>query len=171
MHIPDLWGDLYQLSYVTRDMDAAVEHCRRELGIQEFNVSQNPAPVIADGRAQMLVVKAAIANYGRHQFELIEPVSGPIHHYDNVLGPGSGIINFHHVAIAIRGGHDNWLALLDRLAASGDEIAFLLDLPGDGPPPMAMCYVDTRRRLGHYTEYMWWHESLNAMPSFPRLDA
>jgi hypothetical protein len=171
MHLPDKWGDLYQLSYITRDMDAAIAHCRRELGVETFHVGENPAEVIAGGTRQTLVVKAAIANFGRHQFELIQPVSGPIHHYDNVLGEGSGLINFHHIAIAVRGGFENWQALVAELDASGDEIAFISAPETLDPPMVAFCYVDTRHRLGHYTEYLWWHESLASLPSFPNLDA
>jgi len=60
------------------------------------------------------------------------------------------------------------MSVEENIAAAS---AFLLDLPGDAPPPIAMCYVDTGRRLGHYTEYMSWHGILNAMSSFPQLDA
>lgn len=169
MDVPGRWGDLYQLSYVTRDMDAAIAHCKDALGIESFTVGGHPVDVMSGGTRQTLVVKAAIANFGRLQFELIEPVSGPIHHYENVLGPGSAVINFHHIAIAVRGDYANWEALVAEVTASGDEIAFIS--VAEDNPMVALCYVDTRPRLGHYTEYLWWHDSLSAMPSFPQLDA
>lgn len=171
MHLPGLWGDLFQLSYITRDLDAAIAHCRDALGIEHFHLSQSPAEVLSGGERQVLVVRAAIANYGRHQFELIEPVSGPIHHYQNVLGEGSGLINFHHVAIAVRGPWEQWLKTFSEIEASGDEVAFVHPPEPPETPMVAFCYVDTRARLGHYTEYLWWHSSLSGVGPFPDLDA
>jgi Glyoxalase/Bleomycin resistance protein/Dioxygenase superfamily len=171
MHLPSRWGELFQLSYITRDLDAAIAHCRETLGITDFAISQTPAAVISGGKRQVLEVRAAIANYGRHQFELIEPVSGPIHHYENVLGPGSGLINFHHVAIAVRGPWENWLATVAEIEASGDEIAFIHPPEPPEKPMVGFCYVDTRARLGHYTEYLWWDPSLTGTGPFIDLDA
>ena len=165
------YGDLFQMSYITRDLDAAVAHARSELGIANFHISDAEAPVLSGGKLQNLVVRAAIANIGRHQFEIIQPVSGPTHVYTEAVDLSAHLLNFHHIAIAVRGGYDKFEELLAEVRASGDEIAFLHPPERQENPMIAFCYVDTRGRLGHYTEYLWWHESLNGQPSFPNLEA
>lgn len=165
------YGELFQMSYITRDIHAAVEHARSELGIDNFHVSEARAEVLSEGRVQELVLNAAIANIGRHQFEILQPISGPIHFYLDEVDLDSHILNFHHIAIAVTGGHDNWLKLLDEVRASGDAFAFSFPVEPGPDDQLCFCYVDTRRRLGHYTEYLWWAEALNDMPSVPRLRA
>lgn len=169
MHLGDRYGDLFQLSYITRDMDAAVEHCRTALGIENFHRSESTAEVLAGGKVQNLVVKAAMANIGRHQIEIIEPVSGPTEVYTDAVDLSGHLLNFHHIAIAVRGGMAAWEKLLSEVRDSGDEIAFLFPAAPDPEAKVAFCYVDTRARIGHYTEYLWWDEALTGLPSFPDL--
>jgi hypothetical protein len=164
-------ADLIQLSYITRDLEAAIEHARDKLGIASFHVSEQTVPVLSYGSVQELTVRAAIANVGRHQFEYIQPVSGPIHVYTDHVDIEANLLAFHHVAIAVRGGHDEWLKLLDEVRASGDAFAFLFPPEPDPSVKVAFCYVDTRHRLGHFTEYLWWDKSLDGQPSFPNLEA
>jgi hypothetical protein len=70
----------------------------------------------------------------------------------------------------VRGGHDEWLKLLAEVEESGDEFAFLYPPKPDPQQPVAFCYVDTRKRLGHYTEYLWWAPELGGIGGFPKLD-
>ena len=165
------YGELFQMSYITRDIHAAVAHAQKELGITNFSVADTGAPVLSGGTVQDLRVRVAVANIGRHQFEIVEPVSGPIHIYTDAVDLDAHLLNFHHIAIAVRGGYDQFEKLLAEVRASGDEIAFLNPTGKVEDPMVAFCYVDTRKRLGHYTEYMWWHESLRDQPSVPNLGA
>ncbi len=171
MTIGARYGELFQMSYITRDLDAAMAQAKAKLGIDNFHVSESPVDVLSYGKIQELVVRAAIANIGRNQFEIIQPVSGPIHVYTDEVDLGGDLLNFHHIAIAVRGSHDDWLALLAEVRESGDEFAFLFPAEPDPEVKLGFCYVDTRHRLGHYTEYLWWAPELNGMPSFPNLDA
>ena len=171
MQLGKRYGEQFQMSYITRDMDAAIAHCRSALGIETFHQTDTEAQVLSGGRMQTLVIRAAMANIGRQQFELIQPVSGPIHVYTDAVDLDAHIINFHHTAIAVRGDYENWLGLVNEVRASGDEMALLMDgTPADNPM-VAFTYVDTRRRLGHYTEYLWWHETLDGQRGFPDLGA
>ena len=36
---------------------------------------------------------------------------------------------------------------------------------------VCFCYVDTRKRWGHFTEYLWVDESIKPIPAMPDLDA
>lgn len=171
MSIGSRYAQLTQLSYITRDLDAAIEHARDKLGIDHFHTSESTIPVLSYGAVQELTVRAAIANIGRHQFEYIQPVSGPIHVYTDEVDLDGELINFHHIAIAVPGPHSEWLKLLDEVKESGDEFAFLFPPEPNPEVKVAFCYVDTRHRLGHYTEYLWWDPSLDGQPSFPNLNA
>jgi hypothetical protein len=171
MNLSMRYADLFQMSYITRDMDAAIAHARKHLGIEAFHISDQVVDVLCQGKVQPLAIRAAMANIGRHQFEIIQPISGPTHVYTDAVDLGSHVLNFHHIAIAVRGDFESFERLLEEVRATGDEIAYLF--PADPRPDamVAFCYVDTRHRLGHYTEYLWWAPQLAGMPSFPNLDA
>lgn len=171
MQLGDRYGDLFQMSYITRDLDAAMEHSRQELGIEQFHVADPVAPVLCEGRIQDLTIRAAMANLGRHQFEIIQPVAGPTHIYTDEVDLSGHLLNFHHIAIAVRGEYDAFEQLLAEVRESGDTIAYLMPAEPDPSAMVAFCYVDTRRRIGHYTEYLWWHPSLGGTHGFPNLDA
>ena len=171
MQLGARYGELFQMSYITRDLDAAMEHCKRELGITEFATSDSEVEVLSFGQMRPLKIRAAFANIGRHQFELIQPVSGAVEIYTDEVDLGAHIINYHHIAIAVRGGIDKWLELLDEVRASGDAFAYLFP-PRPGPDDkVCFCYVDTRKRLGHYTEYLWVDEGIKPIAAMPDLDA
>jgi hypothetical protein len=164
------FGDLFQLGYVTRDLDAALDHCREELGLEGFHQSQSCAPVLAGGRVQELHLRSACLNLGRNQIELIQPISGPIEAYTEAIDLAARIINFHHVAIAVRGPFSEFERVRREVGNSGDPVAFFHPADSQDEPLVAFMYVDTRERIGHYTEYLWWADKLTGMPQFPRLD-
>lgn len=163
------YGDLFQMSYVTRDRDAAVAHAKAELGFTDFRLSESRTEVLAGGRVQMLDIRAAMATVGAHQIEIIEPVSGPIGVYTEGMDLAARVLSFHHIAIAVRGGTDEWDRLLGELRRCGDEIVYLFPAQPDAAAKVRFCYVDTRSRIGHFTEYLWWDRSLDGLPGFPTL--
>lgn len=169
MHIGNRYGDLVQMSYVTRDMDAAIAHAAAELGITGFSRSESEIEVLSFGRKRPLGVKAAIANIGARQFEIIQPVSGAIEIYTDEVDLSGHILNFHHIAIAVPGPRSAWDALLEEVRASGDEFAYLFPAVASPDDKLCFCYVDTRRRLGHYTEYLWADPSLAGIAAAPWL--
>lgn len=163
MTIASRYGDLFQMSYITRDLDAAMEHCRRELGVEHFDTSDSEVEVLSFGQVRKLAIRAAFANIGRHQLELIQPVSGATEIYTDEVDLDAHIINYHHIAIAVRGPHSEWLKLLDEVRASGDDFAYLFPPVSSPDDKVCFCYVDTRKRLGHYTEYLWIDEAIRPM--------
>ena len=106
---------------------------------------------------------------GRNQFEIIEPRSGPIEVYTDAVDLSAGLLAFHHVGIAVGGDYAEGTRVLGEVRASGDEMAYRY--PSEPRPDEQVCfsYVDTRARLGHYTEYLWWHPALTGSPAFPGL--
>ncbi|MEJ5977470.1 VOC family protein [Novosphingobium sp. PS1R-30] len=171
MTIGARYGELFQMSYITRDLDAAMDHCREHLGITEFHTTDAEMELMSFGQMRPLKVRAAMANVGRNQFEIIQPVAGAIEIYTDEVDLDAHILNYHHIAIAVRGGIDNWLALLAEVRASGDEFAYLFPAEPGPDDKLCFCYVDTRKRLGHYTEYLWVDEGIKPIPAMPDLDA
>lgn len=168
MTIGERYGELFQMSYITRDLDAAIEHAKTALGITEFHRSESEIDLLSYGKPCKLAVRSAMANVGMRQFEIIEPVSGAIEIFTDEVDLTNHILNFHHVAIAVRGGYEAWQALLAEVAESGDEVAYLFPAeqhPGQG---LAFCYVDTRHRLGHFTEFLWVDPGLDGLHAIPQ---
>jgi hypothetical protein len=163
------YGDLFQMSYVTRDRDAAVAHAEAQLGFSDFRLSESATDVLAGGRVQTLSLRAAMTTVGSHQIEIIEPVAGPIEVYTQGLDLTARPLTFHHMAIAVRGGVEEWERLLAEVRESGEEIAYLFPALPDAAAKMRFCYVDTRRSIGHFTEYLWRDRALHEMPGFPVL--
>jgi hypothetical protein len=164
------YGELFQLSYVTRDLDAALGHADAELGLTGFRSFEWAADVLAGGRVQRLAIRVAMAVVERRQFEIIEPVSGPIEVYTETIDLSARLLNFHHIGIAVRGDLAEWDNLLAEVRASGDEIAYLFPAQSSADAKTRLCYVDTRARLGHFTEYLWRDPSLIALPALLNLD-
>lgn len=164
------YADLFQMSYVTRDRDEAVAHAEAELGFTDFRLSESATEVLAYGRVQTLRLRAAMATIGRRQIEIIEPVSGPITVYTDGIDLAARILTFHHMAIAVRGVVEEWDRLLAEVRSGSDEIAYLFPAKPETDAKVRFCYVDTRRTIGHFTEYLWWDPSLGGMPGFPTLD-
>ena len=171
MSIASRYAGLFQMSYITRDLDAAMAHAREHMGVEHFDTTDAEVEVLSFGQLRPLKLRAAFANIGRNQFEIIEPVSGAIEIYTDEVDLTKHLLNFHHIAIAVRGTIDDWRALLAEVRASGDQFAFLMPAEPQDDDQFCFCYVDTRLRIGHYTEYLWVDERIKPVPSMPDLDA
>ena len=171
MSIASRYGQLFQMSYITRDLDAAMAHAREHMGIAHFDTTDAEVEVLSFGEIKPLKIRAAFANIGRHQFEIIQPVSGAINVYTDEVDLSKHILNFHHIAIAVRGGIAEWRELLAEIRASGDEFAFLCPVVETDDDKVCFAYVDTRKRIGHYTEYLWVDEAIKPIAAMPDLDA
>ena len=126
--------------------------------------------MLSFGKLRPLKLRAAYTNIGRHQFELIQPISGAIEVYTDQVDLSKHIINFHHVAIAVRGGIDTGGA---ARGSERERRRLRLPCPAVETEDDKVCfgYVDTRKRLGHYTEYLWVDESIKPIAAMPDLDA
>jgi hypothetical protein len=165
----DRFGDLFQLSYVTRDRDAAVEFARAKLGIDNFYLFDGISPVVSRGEHQELRLRAAVANVGTHQFEILEPIGGPTWIYTDGRDMNAALLQLHHVGLAVMGPYSAWEETIARIEADGDEIVQIAAVAPDEEPQALFAYVDNRETLGHFTEYLWWTPRLDGMPTFPFL--
>jgi hypothetical protein len=168
--IGERYGDLFQMSYITRDLDAAVAHARDALGIDSFHTSESEIEVLSYGQLRKLAVRAAMANIGTRQLEIIQPVSGAIEIYTDAVDLSGHILKFHHTAIAVRGDYEEWRKLLAEVAESGDELAYLFPAEQHAGQGLSFCYVDTRHRIGHFTEFLWVDPALKGLHAIPNPD-
>lgn len=112
-------------------------------------------------------MRVALATRGRQQIEIIEPVSGLTGIYTQDIDFSASDIIFHHVGIAVTGGTTIGSRSRPGLAAKGQGFKLLFP-PEPGPDPVVRYgYVDTRKWCGHYTEYLWWSDAMNGVPTFP----
>jgi catechol 2,3-dioxygenase-like lactoylglutathione lyase family enzyme len=163
------FGDIFQVSYVTRDRDRAVAFAADKLGIDNFFSFDGRCPVLARGATEELNLRVAVANTGAHQFEIIEPVSGPTWIYTEGFDLGRQLLTLHHIGVAVMGPFTVWQETIAKLRADGDEIVQISE-PAAGEEPMAcFAYADNRRTLGHFTEYLWWAPAMNGMPTMPSM--
>lgn len=138
----------YQNAYVTHDVDRARDAASRTLGLDDWRVFEVEFPV-QTGQGEMLqATKVACAWGGGLQVELIQPVSGYIDPFLPYLPADKADFSprFHHISLRRES--------MDEIEA---EIA-ALGLPmvcRGGIPDLQYVYLDARRQLGHYLEFVW----------------
>jgi hypothetical protein len=71
----------------------------------------------------------------------------------------------HHTAFLLNGDLSEWDDLRDWMSASGHPVV----LEGAVEDQARFAYLDTRSRLGHHLEYIWWSKDRHAwMDDLPR---
>jgi hypothetical protein len=140
-------GRHYQNAYVTRNVDKAVAGFKQYADLRalmEIEVAVQMWTPRGEGRG---VQKLAFAWVGDLNYELIEPKEGDaLAIYRDAL-PTDDRLVFHHVCHLV----DDFDALMARV----EKQPFPVVLKGGSPGMLEFVYVDTRRWLGHYTEYVW----------------
>ena len=156
---------MYQLGYVTRDIDRAVAHYQDKLGIREFVRRETDGLVDYRGGRAPFRIHVALANLGDKQVELIQPIEGVSDFYTDGLDLDAAVAVLHHFGILVDGPEAEWDAMKAVVRQAGYEIV-LEDAPApDGQ--MHFAYADTRADYGHYMEFLWrgpqaqaWHDSM-----------
>jgi len=138
----------YQNAYVTHDLDKAMRLFSDRFGLKDWLVYEPEMTVKTLQGLQPYAVRLATAWSGTLQLELIQPVSGFVHHYRNFLPEDSAdfVPRFHHTALR----RSSEQALRAEIAEIGLPLAFEGEVPG-----MVFVYLDAREWLGHYLEMCW----------------
>jgi hypothetical protein len=154
------FGDIYQVSYVARDLEKAMDFLRKKMGAEEFALREPELTVNVGGEPRPQKIRVAMANIGKMQLEVIEPVSGAVGIYTDGVDYDRSVLTFHHVGVVVPGPIANWTKMQEEVRAGGDD--FALSYAYDhGPEAMVrFAYVDTRPYYGHYTEYLWWAQGM-----------
>jgi Glyoxalase/Bleomycin resistance protein/Dioxygenase superfamily len=141
----------YQIAYVTTDIDRAVKLFCNEYHIPSFLVWKDVTIEVKTPRGSgPFTIHVAFVWVGTIQYEIIQPVSGPVDLYwDYLPRAGFGLV-FHHFAYEFIGERDEWLRFRESLGA---DRVFAIEGPSDYR--VQFVYTDERERLGHYHEYAW----------------
>jgi catechol 2,3-dioxygenase-like lactoylglutathione lyase family enzyme len=140
-------GELFQIAFVVRDLDAALERYTRVLGGAPWRVFTFSAAIHREAayRGQPTDFSARLAlNVTVPQYELIEPVGGAGVHGTWLAERGEG---FHHVGVIV----ESVEATVERMAAAGYDAIQTgsgFGAAGDG----SYAYFDTAADLGCLVE-------------------
>ncbi len=140
-------GEVFQIAFVVRDLDAALERYTRVLGgapwrIFTFSAGIHREAVYRGGPTDFSVRLAL--NGTSPQYELIEPVSGAGVHGAWLDERGEG---FHHVGVIV----ESVAATVERMAAAGYETIQTGSGFGAGADG-TYAYFDTAADLGFLVE-------------------
>jgi hypothetical protein len=148
--LADLLANVWQLGYVTTDLDRAAEFMADRFGLTDCRrLPSDTATFLAGDQPVPWEVKVAMGARGGLIVELIEPVAGEIDFYTEVLpDDGEFAVRLHHVATYTATGDDEWERLQALLAESDLKVDDTVLIPGR----VRAGYVDTRAELGHWLE-------------------
>lgn len=139
-----------QISYVTTDIDQAVDALKRTYGIPEFAVSRGAQVQTVSGPA---TINAALAFAGGRQIEVIQPAGGPDSVYRDVLPKQGFALRHHHFGHLIKTAED-W----QRVNAVIKAKSWATPVGGNYMDMIQYVYVDVRAEVGHYLEFMYHNE-------------
>jgi hypothetical protein len=145
----DLYANVWQVAYVTRDLDEGMALLRKRFGIESTEVPTDGATFLVGEEPADWDARISMGARGGLIVELIEPVGGEVDFYRRFLPrDGAAGLGFHHLATHMALGDDAWEALGHVLAASGLSVEYTVLIPDR----VRAGYVDTTAELGHYLE-------------------
>jgi hypothetical protein len=146
----DLFANVWQIAYVTRDLDRGMEELRDRFGVEHcIEVPTAGATFLRGDEPAEWEARIAMGARGGLIVELIEPVAGEVDFYRRFLpGDGSPALRLHHLATFVALGEEVWRSLTELLAASGLRVDYTVLIPDR----VRAGYVDTTAELGHFLE-------------------
>lgn len=157
------FSGFYQVAYVTRDIAAAEAEFGASHGIGHFMQLRDIR--YATGPGRMAHCHVSLAYSGATEIELIQPIDGDVGLYLEGLPDEAGpVARFHHLCrrFATRDAFD---AEVDRLLTAGVTLPIRGEMEGIG----SYFYSDTRARLGHFVEGIWFETgAADWLASIPR---
>jgi hypothetical protein len=146
----DLFANVWQIAYVTRDLDRGMKELRDRFGVEHcIEVPTTGATFLRGDEPAEWEARIAMGARGGLIVELIEPVAGEVDFYRRFLrDDGSAALRFHHMATFIPTGDDAWSAFTDVLDDAGLRVDYTVLIP----ERVRAGYVDTTAELGHFME-------------------
>jgi hypothetical protein len=146
----DLFANVWQVAYVTTDLDRGIELLRDRFGVEHCTeVPTAGATFLKGDEPADWDVRIAMGARGGLIVELIEPVSGEVDFYRRFLPQdGSFGLGLHHLASTAPLGDDVWTSLEGMLAEQGLRFDYTVLIPDR----VRAGYVDTTAELGHFLE-------------------
>jgi hypothetical protein len=146
----DLFANVWQIAYVTSDLDQGMEALRERFGVEHcVEVPTAGATFLRGDEPAEWDARVAMGARGGLIVELIEPVAGEVDFYRRFLPEdGSPALRLHHLASFIEVGDEAWRSLTELLARSGLKVDYTVLIPDR----VRAGYVDTTAELGHFLE-------------------
>jgi hypothetical protein len=145
----DLYANVWQVAYVTRDLDEGMALLRKHYGIESTEVPTDGATFLVGDEPAEWDVRISMGARGGLIVELIEPVAGEVEFYWRALpADGDSVLGFHHLAMLVPLGDEAWDALGRLLEQHGLGVEYTILIPDRA----RLAYVDTRALLGHWIE-------------------
>jgi hypothetical protein len=144
----DLFANVWQVCYVTPDLDRGMKELRELLGVE--NATEVPVEGATFKKRGVEVdwePRVAMGARGGLIVELIEPVAGKVQFYRDAL-PKDGGAGFHHLAMLVPLGDEPWSDVEKLLGQHGLSFEYTILIPDRA----RLAYVDTREMLGHWIE-------------------
>jgi hypothetical protein len=148
--IADLFANVWQLGYVTTDLDRATAEMSARLGLEHcVEVPTAGASFMSGDEVVPWEARFGMAARGGLIIELIEPIDGEVGFYlDALPSDGSFAVRLHHLATFMETGEEAWRRLSGLLAESGLGFDYTMTIPDR----VRAGYIDTRAELGHFLE-------------------
>ena len=143
----DLLSNIWQVCYVTRDLEEGMRLLRDDYGVESTEVPTEGATFLAGEDPAPWDVRVSMGARRGPIVELIEPVGGEVDFYRQAL-PSDGLLGFHHVATYVPLGDEAWSSIEDLLAEAGLRFEYTVLIPDR----VRAGYVNTTGLLGHYLE-------------------
>jgi Glyoxalase/Bleomycin resistance protein/Dioxygenase superfamily len=145
----DLFANVWQVCYVTPDLDRGMSDLRELLGVENSTeVPTEGASFLKDGEQLQWDVRVAMGARGGMIIELIEPVAGEVEFYREALPENGGALRFHHLAMLVPLGDEAWGEVEELVGQNGMSFEYTILIPDRA----RLAYVDARARLGHWIE-------------------
>ena len=142
-----LLSGLYQIAYVTTNLDEAMHLFAETYGISKFEFKRDIAS--APGMPKMSL-HIAHTYVGPTMIEVIQPVGGQDNIYRELL-PREGVAIRHHHFGYMVDSEEEIERIVAALEANKVPIAFDVSVPN----VVRAIYADARTTLGHYLEYVY----------------
>jgi hypothetical protein len=147
----DLFANVWQLGYVTSDLDRAHEVLREQFGIAHIVEVPTTGSTVQDAAGAPLEweTRISMSSRGGLIVEVIEPIGGAVGFYRDALpSDGSFALVLHHLAVLVDPGDEAWERVTGLVHAAGLRMDVNIQIPDRA----RLAYVDTRAQLGHWLE-------------------
>jgi hypothetical protein len=145
----DLFANVWQVCYVTPDLDRGMTELRDLLGVENATEVPVEGATFMKGTEEVeWEPRVAMGARGGLIVELIEPVSGEVDFYRRFLPKDGGVLGLHHLAMLVPLGDEAWANVEKLVNDQGLAFEYTILIPDRA----RLAYVDTTAQLGHYIE-------------------
>ena len=133
----------FQVAYVTRDLDHAVQSFQRRYGVKSFEYRR------ANRFDERTTLDIALAWVGEVMIELIQPSGDGGSFYEAMLGPEKNSTRLHHLGHLVAN-RAEWDRVVEQLRRDDHPIVAQGHVEGF----LSYLYADARQEMGHFLEYI-----------------